>query len=105
MDIEELKRLYPLSEFIVLLGLNNAIIGIQINALDEAKNKLVYSAKKIIKALIYDLDYTESEAIAFYFENIESGYYGENTPVIVYDLDIEDKIGESYKRVHYFSPN
>ena len=102
MKPEVLKRLYPSNKFIYFINLDEAIIGVHINQLDETKNRLVYSAKKIVKTLILELNYTEESAIEFYFECIEGAYYGDNTPIVVYDFDIEETIEiERYS----FSPN
>ena len=102
MKPEALKRIYPSSNFIFFINLDEAIIGVQVNQLDETKNRIVYSAKKIVKALILELGYTEESAIEFYFTTIEPAYYGDNTPIVVYDFDIEEIIEiERYS----FSPN
>ncbi len=85
--IDKLKELYPENEFIYFSDLDNAIIGIDYRG-SAKDDRLVYSAKKIINNLIATgLD--PDEALDFYYFSIEGIYLGPNTPLIVYDLDLE----------------
>lgn len=85
-NIDKLKEAYPENEFIYFSDLDNAIIGIDYrgNAKDD---RLVYSARKIINQLI-STGLDPDEALDFYYYNIEGIYLGPNTPLIVYDLDL-----------------
>lgn len=84
--VKELNENYPLNNFIYLVGLDNAIIGVQQRETQE-RDRLVYSTKKIIANFVKDgLDY--DQALDYFYYNIEGAYYGENTPIIVNDLGV-----------------
>jgi hypothetical protein len=88
MDIvNRLKEVYPDNSFIYLVGLNDAIIGVSMG-LSESDDKLVYLASKIIANFVSN-GMAYDEAIEFYYFNVEGSYYGENTPIIVNDLELD----------------
>ena len=79
MDISELlEDLYPDKDFYYIEDFDDAIVGI-------AGNKLVYSKSVIIDILCYDKEMDIDDAIKYYEENIENGYYGEKTPIFLND--------------------
>ena len=88
MDIvTKLREIYPESRFIYLVGLNDAIIGVQVGP-NEDSDKLVYLASKIIANFV-NSGMSYDEALEYYYFNVEGSYYGEKTPVIVNDLELE----------------
>lgn len=74
-----IKDMYPNKDFYYIEDFDDAIIGI-------SKNKLVYSKKCIIDILMDTM--TPENAVKYYNENVENGYYGEKTPIFV-DDDIQ----------------
>lgn len=96
--IEQLKRNYPANNFIYLVGLDSAIIGVEQRESEES-DRLVYSAKKIIANFVSTgMDY--DEALEYFYFNVEGSYFGENTPLIVCDLDLDiDKEPASAKDI------
>ena len=77
LDIGELLgELYPDKEFYYIEDFDDAIIGI-------VGNKIAYSKLGIINILCDDMKL--EDAIKYYDENIENGYYGEKTPIFVND--------------------
>jgi hypothetical protein len=88
MDIvNKLKEIYPESSFIYLVGLNDAIIGVQVGP-NEDSDKLVYLASKIIANFV-NSGMSYDEALEYYYFNVESAYFGDKTPVIVNDLELD----------------
>jgi len=89
IDIGELlEELYPDKSFYYIEDFDDAIIGI-------VGNKIVYSKLGIIDILSDDMKI--EDAIKYYEENIENGYYGEKTPIFVNDdilnfLDYDDNL-------------
>ena len=88
MDIAtRLKEIYPESSFIYLVGLDSAIIGVNQRESEESA-VLVYSVKKIITNFVTNgMDY--DEALEYFYYNVEGAYFGENTPLIVNDLELD----------------
>ena len=85
--IEQLTRNYPANNFIYLVGLDSAIIGVDQRESEESA-VLVYSVKKIIANFVNTgMDY--DEALEYFYYNVEGAYFGENTPLIVCDLNLE----------------
>ena len=71
-----IKELYPDINFYYIQDFDDAIVGV-------ANNKLVYSKQVIINLLMENMSL--EEALEYYDKNIESGYYGENTPIFLND--------------------
>lgn len=80
---EILCDLFPEEEFLKITGHDDAVIGV-----NEDGMKLVYSAKKIVDALIMS-GMEDEEANEFYSFNIEGAYVGEKTPILCEDRFLE----------------
>ena len=72
---------------IVLDGLEDAIIG---QTTRNGENVLAYSADKIIDILVKRDEMEYQEALEFYEFNIGCLYAGERTPVLIWDLEINE---------------
>jgi hypothetical protein len=75
--VEKLVEDYPEMEFLVMDGLDDAIIGV-VN-----DDKVVYSTSKVIEVLMKEMD--EEEAWEHFYFNISGCYVGEKTPMFVDD--------------------
>jgi hypothetical protein len=60
-------------------GFDEAIVGI-----DEKSMRLIYSVKKCIDVLMFDM--SEEDAIEYFTYNISDSYVGEKTPIWCYDI-------------------
>jgi hypothetical protein len=60
-------------------GFDEAIVGI-----DEKSMRLIYSVKKFIDVLMFDM--SEEDAIEYFTYNISDSYVGEKTPIWCYDI-------------------
>ena len=78
MLIEEIIERYNEENFVLLEGLNDAIIGIE-----ERKMVLIYSVKKCFDILSRQM--SEEEAIEHFYYNIFGSYVGEKTPIFCFD--------------------
>ena len=95
MDISELlEDLYPDKDFYYIENFDDAIVGI-------VGNKLVYSKLAIIDILCYNMEMNIEDALKYYEENIENGYYGEKTPIFLND-DILNFLEDDFPQI---SPN
>lgn len=94
--LQHIMEWYPDDQFLKLDGFDEAIIGV-----DEHSLRLIYSQRKILDILVND-GMTEEDAVYHYGYNIQSAYYGEDTPIICAD-DYWDMIidlhGLRYKEV------
>ena len=81
--LKNIIECYPDEEIIKVDGLDNAIIGIEINSM-----RLIYSSNKIIQILIAENKMELEDALEFYEFNIASAYIGEKTPIYCYDIDL-----------------
>jgi hypothetical protein len=78
MLIEEIIERYNEENFVLLEGLNDAIIGVE-----ERKMVLIYSVKKCFDILLRQM--SEEEAIEHFYYNIFGSYVGEQTPIFCFD--------------------
>ena len=78
MLIEEIIERYNEENFILLEGLNDAIIGVE-----ERKMVLIYSVKKCFDILSRQM--SEEEAIEHFYYNIFGCYVGKQTPIFCFD--------------------
>jgi len=78
MLIEEITERYNEENFLLLEGLNDAIIGVE-----ERKMVLIYSVKKCLNILSKQM--SEEEAIEHFYYNIFGSYLGEQTPIFCFD--------------------
>ena len=78
--LKDILETYPGEEFLLMDGLDEAIIGIE-----ESSMRLVYSQNKIIDCLVRQ-DMTEEEALEYFDFNIGCAYMGDKTPIICNDL-------------------
>lgn len=77
--LEKILECYPDEQFIVLEGLNDAIIGVE-----ESSGKLLYSIPKCLR-ILESQDMTEEESAEFFWYNIYDAYMGEKTPLFCND--------------------
>ena len=83
--LERLEELNP--EAVVLGDLNNCIIGMCVS---RGNYILLYSGNAIVKH--FEKNMSREEAEDYYVFNIENAYFGEGSPVILFEEDmIEDK--------------
>lgn len=80
-NVDRILELYPDSEFMVADGFDNAIIGF-----DPTNEKLVYSSEKCVEILIKDNNMSETEALEYFYFNVEGAYVGEKTPLFINEL-------------------
>ena len=78
---------YQTEGAIVSDGLEEAIIG---QTTRNGENVLAYSADKIIDILVKRDEMEYQEALEFYEFNIGCLYAGERTPVLIWDLEINE---------------
>lgn len=79
MLLQQILDNYPDQEFIILDGLDNAVIGVDQNA-----EKLVYSINGIVDCFV-EQGMEPDEAIEFYEYNTARAVpYIENAPILVY---------------------
>jgi len=80
--LERFKEFYDDAglEIVSAIGFDDAIIGI-----DEHSMRLVYSRKKIIKILMKQNNWDETEAREFFSYNIFDTYVGAQTPIFCLD--------------------
>ena len=78
--LQNIIECYPDEGFVVLDGLDAAIIGV-----DTKDMKLIYSVARILDILMGQ-GMTDEEAFDYYGYNIECLYAGEQTPIMCYDL-------------------
>tara|TARA_B100001769_G_C21664840_1_gene369226 strand:+ start:62 stop:421 length:360 start_codon:yes stop_codon:yes gene_type:complete len=79
---EALEELNP--EALFMDGLDSAILGIggQFGA-----QLVVYSESAIIESLMFEQGMSHLEANEYFAYNIEGAYVGENTPIIIRDMN------------------
>ncbi len=78
MNIEELADMFPDDNILIIDGMDDAIIGIEVNSA-----RLIYSKKKIIEILCKDM--SEEEAKDYYDFNILDAFSGTSTPIFCDD--------------------
>ncbi len=66
-------------------NLDDAILGV--GRTHTQPTRIVYSYKQLVKICVYKHGMTLEEAHEFLSFNVESLWAGENTPIIMYDLD------------------
>lgn len=71
---------YPEDTFCKFDDLDEAIIGV-----DNSSLRLIYSQEKIMK-ILREMGMNSEDAFDYYNFNIETAYFGENTPIICTDL-------------------
>ena len=82
MDNMIVKRLREINPDALLIdGMDRAVIGI-----DEMKARAVYSVDKIIDELCRLNKWERDVAVEWYEFNISTAYYGEYTPILVYNM-------------------
>lgn len=74
--LEHIMEWYPDDQFIKADGLDDAIIGVDINDL-----RLIYSQRKVMDILISRDGMDEEEAHEYFMFNIHSAYVGDRTPI------------------------
>jgi len=70
---------YPDEEILSADGLDDAIIGLEMNSM-----KLIYSVSKCLEKFVED-GMTEDEAIEYFEYNVFCAYVGDHTPIWCYD--------------------
>lgn len=83
--IQSIIETYPDEKFLVLDGLNAAIIGVEASTM-----RLIYSVSTIIECLMEQC-MTDEEAIEYYDFNIGCLYAGEKTPILCEDMYFDDE--------------
>ena len=86
--LQDLMETYPDEEFLILDGLDSAIIGVENNSM-----RLIYSVNGIIECLM-EQGMDDEEAIEFYDFNIGCLYIGEKTPILCDDLYFDHEISK-----------
>jgi len=76
--LDKILEWCPEEEIIKADGLDDAIIGIDIN-----DYRLIYSVSKCIEILKKEMD--EEEAVEYFDYNVVNSYIGEKTPIWCYD--------------------
>jgi len=77
--LEEIINNYPDEEILSADGLDDAVIGLEINSM-----RLIYSVSKCIEIFIND-GMTEEEAEEYFEYNTANAYVGDHTPIWCYD--------------------
>ena len=77
--LEEIINNYPDEGILSADGLDDAVIGLEMNSM-----RLIYSVSKCIEIFIND-GMTEEEALEFFEFNTAGSYMGEHTPIWCYD--------------------
>jgi len=80
---EKLLEQYPGIDFLFADGLDEAIIGIDIDSFN-AEARVVYSIKKCLD--IFKKDMTYEEAVEHFYFNVAGAYMGEQTPIWVNEI-------------------
>lgn len=78
MMLNKILEVYD-DEILKANGFDEAIVGI-----DEKSMRLIYSVKKCIDVLMFDM--SEEDAIEYFTYNISDSYVGEKTPIWCYDI-------------------
>lgn len=78
MILDNILENFEDESILLIDGFDSAILGIE-----ESTMRLIYSKRKIIKQLSKEMN--ETDAIEFFYFNIESGYVGEKTPIFCND--------------------
>jgi hypothetical protein len=73
--LDKILEWFPEDEILKADGLDDAIIGIEVNS-----SRLIYSKSKVIDILVRE-GMTEHEALEHYDFNIEGAYVGDKTPI------------------------
>lgn len=73
--IDDILEQYPDEEFVILDGLDSAVVGIDANEL-----RLIYSVQLIIKKLVKQ-GLSEDDAHEWFAYNILGAYMGPKTPI------------------------
>ncbi len=81
-DKEELWEHIRDEECLVADGFDDAVIGM----VYRDQPKTVYSVSKMLDILIADEEMTREDAVEYFEYNIAGAYFGEKTPIYVYDF-------------------
>lgn len=84
-DKQELWEHIRDEECLIADGFDDAVIGIVYG--DHPKT--VYSVSKMLDILTTDEEMTREDAVEFFEYNIAGAYFGEKTPIYVYDFNEE----------------
>lgn len=79
--LKNIIEYYSDEEIIKADGLDDAVIGIEVNSM-----RLIYSCNKIIEILIAENNMELEDALEFYEFNIAGAYIGEKTPIYCDDM-------------------
>ena len=74
MNIQTILEQYTDEEFLIAVGFDSAIIGV-----DESSMRLIYSVEKCLQILCDDMTY--EDAIEHFEFNVKGAYVGEKTPI------------------------
>lgn len=80
MQLNDIFEYYPEDEFIVMDGLDSAIVGV----VEDDIMKLAYSKRKIIEHFM-DEGMSYEEAMEYADFNVFCAYVGKGTPVLIED--------------------
>ena len=76
--LEYILENYPDENFLIADGFDNAVIGV-----DEKSMRLIYSVKRVMDILLKDM--SETDALEYFYFNIDGAYMGDKTPIWCYD--------------------
>ena len=76
--IQAILEKYKEETFLKADGFDEAIIGV-----DETSMRLIYSVKKCIEILMFEM--SEEDALEYFNFNVNSAYLGEKTPIWCFD--------------------
>ncbi len=76
--IEQIIDLYPEEEFLIADGFDDAIIGVEINAM-----RLMYSVTKCLEILQKDM--SSEDAMEYFTFNVSGSFVGDKTPIWCWD--------------------
>ena len=79
---EAMQELNP--EALFMDGLDSAILGV---GGAFGAHKVVYSESAIIETLMFEDGMSHLEANEYFSYNVEGAYVGENTPIIIRDME------------------
>ena len=79
--LKNIIEYYPNEEIIKANGLDDAVIGIEVNSI-----RLIYSSTKIIEILMIQNNMELEDALEYYEFNIVGAYIGEKTPIYCDDM-------------------
>ena len=79
--LKNIIEYYPNEEIIKANGLDDAVIGIEVNSI-----RLIYSSTKIIEILMIQNNMELEDALEYYEFNISGAYIGEKTPIYCDDM-------------------